>query len=197
MDLHERENAISTIQSTRAVAVQGNENGQKDNPHTRARSQSDRWQEISLHGRIGEEYEQEINSIGATALERIRAEREASKRALRRAERERRSVHNGAETSNKELRGNGDIHQKELRGYFNRIGEYVKVIGEKINVMLERAKELLLQRQEAERKAKAQEAFEAIKKYNKENTPTHQEKEQPKQEQTHTQRKTHGHSLSR
>ena len=220
MDLHERENAISTIQSTRAVAVQGNENGQKDDPNTRARSQSDRWQEISLHGRIGEEYEQEINSIGATALERIRAEREASKRALRRAERERRSVHNGAETSNKELRGNGDIHQKELRGYFNRIGEYVKVIGEKINVMLERTKERLFRKQEAEKpksifeqlkedtaeakkelsalqKMQAMQAKALTKEQINEAFKKVQEKEQPKQEQTHTQRKTHGHSFSR
>lgn len=220
MDLHERENAISTIQSTRAVAVQGNENGQKDDPNTRARSQSDRWQEISLHGRIGEEYEQEINSIGATALERIRAEREASKRALRRAERERRSVHNGAETSNQELRGNGALHQKELRGYFDRIGEYVKVIGEKINVMLERTKERLFRKQEAEKpksifeqlkedtaeakkelsalqKMQAMQAKALTKEQINEAFKKVQEKEQPKQEQTHTQRKTHRHGLSR
>lgn len=219
MDLHERENAISTIQSTRAVAVQGNENGQKDDPNTRARSQSDRWQEISLHGRIGEEYEQEINSIGATALERIRAEREASKRALRRAERERRSVHNGAETSNKELRGNGDTHQKELRGYFNRIGEYVKVIGEKINVMLERTKERLFRKQEAEKPkswqqqlkedtAEAKKELTALQKAQamqakaltrEEIAKIHAEakREGALKEDTHTHRRSHGHSLSR
>lgn len=197
MDLHERENAISTIQSTRTLAIQRLTIGEKDDFNTRARPQEHRGQEVPLHGRIGAEDEQEINSTGATALERIRAEREASKRALRRAERERRSVHNGAETSNKELRGNSALHQTKLRGYFNSIGECVKVIGEKINVMLERAKELLFQKQEAERKAKAQEASKAIKEYIKENTPTHQEKEQPKQEQTHTRSRSHGYSLGR
>ena len=136
-----------------------------------------RRQEVGIIRELGVHNERKINSTGATALNRIRREREESQRALQRAEQEREAIHQRVKDSYTELRADHQRNKERLPEDYFRITSIVKAFGEQIERIAQKAKE----------------AYEAITK----RVLEREKKEQPKQEQTNTRPRSHGMIMSR
>lgn len=136
-----------------------------------------RRQEVGIIRELGVHNERKINSTGATALNRIRREREESQRALQRAEQEREAIHQRVKDSYTELRADHQRNKERLPEDYFRITSIVKAFGEQIERIAQKAKE----------------AYKAITK----RVLEREKKEQPKQEQTNTRPRSHGMIMSR
>lgn len=108
------------------------------------RSTTDReWQVLGVNREEikGTDYERKINSTGATALNRIRREREESQRALQRIEQEREALRQRAKDSYTELRADHQRNKERLPENYFSVANIVKAVGEQIERIAQKAKE--------------------------------------------------------
>ena len=89
----------------------------------------------------GTDYERKINSTGATALRRIKREREESQRALQRIEQEREALRQRAKDSYAELRADHQRNKERLPENYFSVANIVKAVGEQIERIAQKAKE--------------------------------------------------------
>lgn len=89
----------------------------------------------------GTDYERKINSTGATALRRIKREREESQRALQRIEQEREALRQRAKDSYTELRADHQRNKERLPENYFSVANIVKAVGEQIERIAQKAKE--------------------------------------------------------
>jgi len=85
--------------------------------------------------------ERKINSTGATALRRIKREREESQRALQRIEQEREALRQRAKDSYTELRADHQRNKERLPENYFSVANIVKAVGEQIERIAQKAKE--------------------------------------------------------
>jgi len=108
------------------------------------RSTTDReWQVLGVNREEikGTDYERKINSTGATALRRIKREREESQRALQRIEQEREALRQRAKDSYAELRADHQRNKERLPENYFSVANIVKAVGEQIERIAQKAKE--------------------------------------------------------
>ena len=108
------------------------------------RSTTDReWQVLGVNREEikGTDYERKINSTGATALRRIKREREESQRALQRIEQEREALRQRAKDSYTELRADHQRNKERLPDNYFSVANIVKAVGEQIERIAQKAKE--------------------------------------------------------
>lgn len=108
------------------------------------RSTTDReWQVLGVNREEikGTYDERKINSTGATALRRIKREREESQRALQRIEQEREALRQRAKDSYTELRADHQRNKERLPENYFSVANIVKAVGEQIERIAQKAKE--------------------------------------------------------